>query len=524
MDKYLYVIIQKKRIKNQSRSSKPKLMKNSKTITSTGSGSTNENSKNVIEKASTPQHPSAPASSNASNDRALVFKTATINVLFHLLGIVFGFILFYISFRTECAHRITQLMNDTKITTQLVQQQRDEQASIVSEYNNKLQQQSAQQLAIETNYQERMGEMKIREKSLLDEQSELTLKHLECIQSKTTLYDQLQSYQQNELNERLQLHNITSECEALRNKILQQEETIKLLQSNSEHQHAKLFNRLNLTKVMLHEKIEEVEQLKTVIGNDTTTATAACQSHNHHKLTKEMTQLQADIKRQQYASMVNMYGKSPLMSYYVIMIVQSVDPNNQNGVGPAVTLEIELNAVYDMPHTTYTFLSMIENQLFHDTSLSAVHQQSKNVKSNKKQSMYNDIVLTGGHVNTVRTMKQASKLKRSYGEFGYNIQQLLLFTERNTKYKCTAEMHTIGFVEYGPVIEIYYRSNDKDNSSDHKSSTKHTCFGQIISGIDSLLLLENQTGDDTKKMRLRIIDTRIVKKDHIIKSSNHPEL
>ena len=80
-------------------------------------------------------------------------------------------------------------------------------------------------------------------------------------------------------------------------------------------------------------------------------------------------------------------------------------------------------------------------------------------------------------------------------------------------------MHTIGFVEYGPDVEIYYQPS-KDNI---KASSQHTCFGRVISGVDDLHRLQ-ATGDVDPKMRLRIIQTRIFKKDHIIKSNTQEEL
>jgi cyclophilin family peptidyl-prolyl cis-trans isomerase/phosphoribosylanthranilate isomerase len=484
--------------------------------TKNDSSSNSEKSKGAVEVSpALQQHPhpqqssSASSSSTMSQGNALLIRTVALNVLFHVLGIVFGFILFYTSFRSECTQRITQIMNDTNVTMQSVLLQHQEQLSIVSEYNDKLQQQKEHELAMDTKYQERIAEMKMRENSRLDEQRTLMNKHEECIHSKTILYDQLQQYQQNELNEKLQWHNITTECELLRSTILEQGQTIEMIQSNSEHQYTKLSNQLNLTKRMLHEKIEEVERLNTIIGNDTNTA-GATHPNSQHRLTKEMTQIQADIKRHHYALTLSTYGKAPLMSYYVLMMVQNIKPN---GVGPVVTLEIELNALYDMPQTTYTFLSLIENQLFHETSLSVTKKQSI-----KKHPIPNDVILTGGHPSTCLQMKHASNLKRSYAEIGYNIQQVLFFTERNTKYKCSSATNTIGFAEYGPGMEIYYHPS----TDQQKSSPKHTCFGQIISGMDALQQL--QEGAVDPKMRLRIIQTRIVKKDHIIKSNNQEEL
>ena len=492
---------------------------------STGNGHSGKNEKSQGTVETIPTQPSTSSSSssvpasNTSQDNAILIRSVTYNVLFHLLGILFGFILCYLSYRTECARRITQIRNDTNIAIQSVQKQQEEQQSVISDFNNKLQQQKQQELAIETRYEERIAEMKLRENSLFTEQSALMTKHTECIQSKTILYDQLQQYQQNELNEKLQLHNITTECDLLRNTILQQGQTIEMMQSSSEHQHSKISNQLNLTKRMLHEKIEEVERLNTIIGNDTNTASATTRPNHSHKLTKEMTQIQADIKRQQYALTMSTYGKTPLMSYHVIMLVQKyVHPN---GIGPVVTLEIELNALYDMPHTTYTFLSMIEHQLLQETTLSVVPPPS-----NKKQPISNDIRLVGGHPNTGQQSKHQSLLKRSYAELGYNIQQILYFTERNTKYKCSSTSHTIGFVEYGPEIEIYFHPSSPEQSHNTKVSPKHTCFGQIISGIDALLLPSSDgsaTAVVDTKMRLRIIQTRIVKKDHIIQSNHQKE-
>ena len=454
------------------------------------------------------------------NDNALLFKTVIVNALFHLLGILFGFILFYMTFRTECAQHIAKVMNGTNVTMMVLElQQRDEQLAMLREQNRQLKEHEQEQLSMQTNYEEKVTEMKLQQTSLLDEQSSLLNKHRECIQSKTILYEQLQSYQQMELNEKLNIHNLTSEGKLLRNTILQQEQTIEMIKSDCEDQFSKLSNQLNLTKAMLHEKLEEVERLQNAMGNDTFTVTTG-RPHNNNKITKEMTQVQADIKRQQFATMMNTYGKPPLMTYHVTMIVQNINfSSNQNGVGPVVTLEIELNALYDMPHTTMTFLSMIENRLFHDTSLSPKQQPSKNTK---KQPTIGNILLTGGHPNTCLQTTHQSKLKRSYAELGYNIQHLLYFTERNTKYKCSASMNTIGFAEYGPDLEIFYQSNDENS---HRSTSQHTCFGQVVSGIDSLLLQQQQRdGSVDMKMRLRIIDTRIVKKDHVIQSNGLDDL
>ena len=193
------------------------------------------------------------------------------------------------TFRTECAQRIAQIRNDTNVTLQTLLQQHEEQSVMVHEYNNMLQQQKQQELTIETKCQERLAESQQRENTFLEEQRALVTKQDECVQSKTTLYEQLRQYQQNELNEKLQLHNITSECEILRNTILEKEKTIGMIQSDNEHQFTKLSTQLNLTKRMLHEKIEEVERLNSMMGNDTHPVSS--RSTNHHRLSKDMTQI-----------------------------------------------------------------------------------------------------------------------------------------------------------------------------------------------------------------------------------------
>eukprot|EP00934_Nitzschia_sp_Nitz4_P008323 Nitzschia sp. Nitz4//scaffold32_size149145//2870//4178//NITZ4_002859-RA/size149145-augustus-gene-0.45-mRNA-1//-1//CDS//3329548009//8313//frame0 len=141
------------------------------------------------------------------------------------------------------------------------------------------------------------------------------------------------------------------------------------------------------------------------------------------------------------------YGNGP---YYVQLVIHSQQHTN------SMSFVVEIASRKHMPHNVWTFLSLIEYQLFDGLVLDSV----------------------GAHGLLVTDV-----LEETRDEFFQKLNTLgvgehpLMFPEIAPQFPC--EEHTIGFRGLGPFLEIYNEGNPE----------KKTCFGKIVRGeehIDTL--------------------------------------
>jgi cyclophilin family peptidyl-prolyl cis-trans isomerase len=383
-------------------------------------------------------------------------KLAFIIVAIHIIGILFGFTLFYTIFRTECANKLSHVANQSNASLALLERRhRMESEHLVQE---------------ETVLVKK--EHLLHQKACLEQQTALTAKHQECLLSHDNTLSRVLVLQEQDVASRALIHNLSASVEQLRDQHTQCEANIHASVQNSEQLRIRMQNQLDLAKAMMHEKVNEVERLKS-LTDDTYGSSPQCGVADD----KVMIQMQADIRRRSAVMVTQTFGAPP---YVVVFVVRT-----SNKPSSSFSFEIELSSLNEMPHTIYTFLSLVQAGLYLGTSM----QRKQDTK-----------VLVGGHPSSCTQKQVQSKLMRQYAELGFNAADPLLFTERSTR-PCGTEKG-FGLRNRGPDLELWLW-DEEHNETAHP----HTCPGRIVSGYESLV---QYAQDASKREPLSIVDVRIV--------------
>jgi len=258
----------------------------------------------------------------------------------------------------------------------------------------------------------------------------------------------------------------TATMQSLRNEIQSLQRTIENITKESDEtkrssakQQDSLKQQLELSKLMLQEKVDEVERLKESKGDECQrTATTTESSHDHR-----IVAMQADTRRLNLAQTIARFGDNQYFS--VQFWIRS--PNRS-----AASFEVQIRT-HEMPHTVYTFLNLVDAGLYHETTI---------VNTNDK-------IVGGGKPSG----KLKSSLLRKYAQYGYGITPLL-FTEVSTT-DCNDD-DSFGIVSRGPEFAI--------------GNSLTSCFGRVIDGQDALSTLK----DEKESSSATIIDARILKYKH----------
>ena len=114
-----------------------------------------------------------------------------------------------------------------------------------------------------------------------------------------------------------------------------------------------------------------------------------------------------------------------------------------------------------MPHSVYTFLSLVESKLFDGFSITSSSADSLQIEPNEKADSTTNNIL------------------RAYG-YG---ESALTFMESSSMFPCTE--YSVGFVGLGSKLRL-------SMSEDDGSHDDMACFGSIVRGRSSLSLLQTE--------------------------------
>jgi cyclophilin family peptidyl-prolyl cis-trans isomerase len=123
----------------------------------------------------------------------------------------------------------------------------------------------------------------------------------------------------------------------------------------------------------------------------------------------------------------------------------------------------------DMPHTIYTFLDLVDLNLFEGSSFIAANDQQ----------------IEGGSPNHA-DMKRSVKLYERYAQHGYH-RHLLGYNEYSERHPHTP--FTVGFsggAHPGPTLVINMADNTEARGPQADGRGGEPCFGTIVSGFDTL--------------------------------------
>ena len=150
------------------------------------------------------------------------------------------------------------------------------------------------------------------------------------------------------------------------------------------------------------------------------------------------------------------FGEGPyIVRFNLEFPYEPVEPNY---------FEIKIFNARDMPHTVLTFLNMVDNGLYVDTTIDFVKNK----------------VIQGGSLGSVEPQlgkNMVSSVLRRFANFGYSAHQTLFFDNEGS-HNAPCRHSSFSLNERGPGFKIYL-TNDIEGSPQN-------CPGVVVKGRDTL--------------------------------------
>jgi hypothetical protein len=175
------------------------------------------------------------------------------------------------------------------------------------------------------------------------------------------------------------------------------------------------------------------------------------------------------------------YGKGP----YYVQFTLSFQGETDN----ASSFVVELPSRKELPHSVFTFLTLVEYSLYHGTAFVANNNNSDN------KNVFDESTSTSMRIWTKPST--AVTLDQKFRALGFGNTALSFWEESSEAFPCGK--HSVGFDGLGPAVEIFL--------SDNKASGR-TCFGKIVRFETNTLsrveaaILEGQVVDIVKVQHL----------------------
>lgn len=144
------------------------------------------------------------------------------------------------------------------------------------------------------------------------------------------------------------------------------------------------------------------------------------------------------------------YGMGP----YYVQISAKVRGNPDSA---AWTFVVELASRMDMPHSVFTFLSLVSYEMFEGNTFLAPDRE---------------VMTLTAKADFVENLNQKRRV------LGMQ-ESILMFHEITTRFPC--EDLSVGFQGLGPALEFYLSESESDKS----------CFGKVVRGGESLKLIRD---------------------------------
>lgn len=244
---------------------------------------------------------------------------------------------------------------------------------------------------------------------------------------------------------------------------------IRQAQRASQQEVESLRQQLDLSRSLVQQKVDEVRSLAkegTCYGGDAS----------------ELARIQAEISRRNAAQCVQWLEKPPYVVEFAL----------QDASHDLTLLQVEFTTLSHMPHTVWTFLSLVDQGLYDGTTL-----------------QFNaDRAITGGEPHSAPKQVHSS-LQRQYATAGYGSEPLL-FEELSPAAPCL-EL-TFGFVGRGPTL-LFTMEGYKDGG-------RFACPGRISSGKEFLQHIQQTNHHHHRPMTIQ--SARILRK--VEQRSADPEL
>jgi len=226
----------------------------------------------------------------------------------------------------------------------------------------------------------------------------------------------------------------------------------------------------------LGEFVIEINGLKSVFAGDSFKLNDVTESTTSETMIDHLQQRDGVMCRQ-------LFGKGP---YYVKFVIR-LPPDESNGGGGGDDVEynntvffvIELSSRKELPHSTYTFLTLVESNLYNDGVAFLSARDNGGLKI--------------GSQHTPDAMSLEQKLK----PLGLTGESSLSFVETSTSGEALPCVeHSFGFVHRGPGLNLFLSEKDDDERSVAENETD--CFAQVIRGHENLQKIQSlllETGE-----------------------------
>jgi hypothetical protein len=142
--------------------------------------------------------------------------------------------------------------------------------------------------------------------------------------------------------------------------------------------------------------------------------------------------------------------------YYVHFTFSIEKHDNQS------TFVVELPSRTRLPHSVFTFLSLIDKKLYNGFSVSSLSNHLS--------------------IELEAHSEVGSSLSNNYKSLGFD-ESALSFMETSSMFRCV--QHSIGFVGYGPALRVVMASDGNTDTNED-----NICFGRVVRGIKTLSLLQ----------------------------------
>jgi hypothetical protein len=291
-----------------------------------------------------------------------------------------------------------------------------------------------------------------------------------------------------------------------------------------EQKYENMRQQLELSRIMLREKLELVEKLKeqNQIRSDHRHEDVWDHRHDHSSKEKDEEQIiaiQTSIRQFAYANLLQTYGllsdtpnkESSSSSILVEFWIRDTNPKSATSsdittatsTTTSFQIEIKHAQIQQTPHTIYTFLDLIKRGLYHETTISTKSIPEPDVPTNTTMN-------TTWVVGTFPSSKH-SKWIRKYAENGYQIPPVW-FSETSTWSSSSSSCQNpnklvVTMKHRGPEFQIHHGTSNSDNYNHNDSGNYHSvCLGTIVKSEAN----HDDEGPWASIVQATIIDARVL--------------
>lgn len=360
----------------------------------------------------------------------MLSQTAAKQVLVAGLSVILGYSIFVALFHNKCANLLIHKRNEHNATLQSVSKVHE------AAVKQACHEDSIRFMRAQTIWTSQYQELKL--------QQEHTLEQLNNATQQKDGYDEM-------------IRKLNEQVRRLQRELGSATVQVRQVQRASQQEVELLRQQLDLSRSLIQQKVDEVRSI---------TSEGSCPGCDP----SELIRIQASIARRNAAQCAHWLGAPPYVVEFTL----------QDALQERTSFHVEFTDLSDMPHTIWTFLSLVNEGLYDGTTLHYLNTDR-------------GPAVTGGEPHS-GPKHVHSFLQRKYATAGYGSEPLL-FEELSPAAPCWES--TFGFVGRGPSLLFPLES--------YRDGGRFGCPGSITSGRDILQQIQ-QTGQSVTIQSVRIVN------------------